>query len=135
MTYTSKTEEETSSKNEAYLRLHETKDGDWELQSSQVTYCNERNTCEIDLIATVHVGEKEYYANLERELRCSLDDDFEDVDDEDGTTIARRSSAILFELLTDEQNVEMNNNNDDDNDEKKVKKNKTRSLNLPRLKV
>ena len=135
VTYTSKTEEETSSKNESYLRLHETKDGDWELQSSQVTYCNERNTCEIDLIATVHVGEKEYYANLERELRCSLDDDFEEVDDEDGTTIARRSSAILFELLTDEQNVEMNDNNDDDNDEKKVKKDKTRSLNLPRLKV
>ena len=48
--------------------MRETDDGDWELQSAHVKYTNDAETCEIDLIATVHVGEEEYYGNLEREL-------------------------------------------------------------------
>ena len=64
--------------------MRETDDGDWELQSAHVKYTNDAETCEIDLIATVHVGEEEYYGNLERERRwipiCSKID-FDDDDD------------------------------------------------------
>ena len=79
----------STTESEPYLRLHETDTGDWELQSSQVTYVNEQKTCEIDLIATVHVGEKEYYKNLERDLVSQNEE-----------------NPVLFELLTDERNVE-----------------------------
>ena len=70
--------------------MRETDDGDWELKSAHVKYTNDAETCEIDLIATVHVGEEEYY-----EFRAGVDDgshgskiDFDDDDDfcEEGET-------------------------------------------------
>ena len=103
----------STTESESYLRLHETDTGDWELQSSQVTYVNEQKTCEIDLIATVHVGEKEYYKNLERDLVSQNEE-----------------NPVLFELLTDERNVERMIRSRTENTTTS-----SSSLTLPRLKV
>lgn len=78
-----------------------------------MTYVNEQKTCEIDLIATVHVGEKEYYANLERDL------------------VSHEENPVLFELLTDERNVERMIRSRTKN----TTTSSSSSLTLPRLKV
>ena len=89
--------------------MRETDDGDWELQSAHVKYTNDAETCEIDLIATVHVGEEEYYGNLERELMMDpttgskIDDDDDDDDDD---FCEEGGNDVLFELLTDERNID-----------------------------
>ena len=78
-----------------------------------MTYVNEQKTCEIDLIATVHVGEKEYYKNLERDLVSQNEE-----------------NPVLFELLTDERNVERMIRSRTENTTTS-----SSSLTLPRLKV
>ena len=120
--------------------MRETDDGDWELQSAHVKYTNDAETCEIDLIATVHVGEEEYYGNLERELMMDpttgskIDDDDDDDDDDKNDFCEEGGNDVLFELLTDERNIDNNsttaNSNTNDNRRRRVK-----LLNLPRLKV
>ena len=85
--------------------MRETDDGDWELQSAHVKYTNDAETCEIDLIATVHVGEEEYYGNLEREL--TMDPNGSKIEDDDDFC-EEGGNDVLFELLTDERNIDNN---------------------------
>ena len=92
-------EETSSSSSSSYLRMRETDDGDWELQSAHVKYTNDAETCEIDLIATVHVGEEEYYGNLELELMMDpttgskIDDDDDDDDDDKNETKKKKNES------------------------------------------
>ena len=126
--------------------MRETDDGDWELQSAHVKYTNDAETCEIDLIATVHVGEEEYYGNLEREL--TMDPNGSKIDFDDDDFCEEGGNDVLFELLTDERNIDNNsttnsntndsNKNNKNNNEQQQQQQQTRGrvkLNLPRLKV
>jgi len=70
---------------EQFLRLIEHDNGDWELQSAETRFQSKLRDFEVDLVATVHVAEKDYYEDLERDFERDL---------------------VLFELLTDEKNVE-----------------------------
>ena len=102
--------------------MRETDDGDWELQSAHVKYTNDAETCEIDLIATVHVGEEEYYGNLEREL--TMDPNGSKIDFDDDDFCEEGGNDVLFELLTDERNIDNNSTtNSNTNDSNKNNKN------------
>ena len=97
-------------------------------------YTNDAETCEIDLIATVH-GRGGVLRNLERELMMDpttgskIDDDDDDEFREEG------GNDVLFELLTDERNIDNNstgtaNSNTNKNNKNNKKKNKITTTDL-----
>lgn len=73
-----------------YLRLVELHDGAWELQSATCVFrqrgSDPGDVLEVTLAATVHVGDREYYAGLQDECETNYD-------------------VVLFELITGEENL------------------------------
>lgn len=103
----------------SYLRMFENEDGSWELQSGQITYATKNGT-EINMIAMVHVGDKEYFKSIESDLLAS---------DAQG-----EQTITLFELLTDENNV-LDPKTDGSMSKESGHKFDTAGLQLPRLRV